>query len=319
MAGLITHFLVTREAIWSDDLDPGLINLLNANSDWVFLGSASPDLPYVIFIGDQAEWANHLHYLNTNALILAGQKLFNGQANALSHIDRIKLSWMLGYISHIITDVTIHPIIEGKDVVGPYSVDANKSPHRICEKVQDSLLFNELTRGLDITYAEYSDRFKNCARSNALSEVLTTWKNLLLGSYPAQQPVPDPNLWFNVFLHLFDSADNPGGVIAMFRHTQMLGEAFTREKVYDSKARLREKYPEDCKRYYDKIKLPSGETGTFKKDGFERAVKNVVEKWNKFYQSLSDSTIAIADIIPNWNLDTGQVIGVNGDITLWRA
>lgn len=317
MAGLITHFLVSRKAILSDNLDPGLVNLLAANSDWVFLGSASPDLPYVMFIGDQSSWADHLHYENTNALVLTAQKLFQGNAGLLNHIDRIRLSWLLGYVSHIITDVTIHPIIEG--IVGKYEIDANKSPHRICEKVQDSLIFNELMRGLDITYAEYSDRFRNCAHSNALAPLMEMWKNLLLGSYPAKQPVPDPNSWFNVFLPLFDSADNPDGVIAMFRHTQILGKEFTREKVYDSKARLREIYPDDCKRYYDEIKLPSGGVGTFKKDGFERSINNVVMLWNKFFQSLSDPSIAIADLIPNWNLDTGKVIGGNDDITLWRA
>ncbi len=312
MAGLITHFLVCDKSFRSSKIDSKLRKILRGFSDWVRLGAASPDLPYAVLIGSQKEWADHMHYENTNGIIIRGhEELRNG---ITTDTEKAKLAWLFGYISHVLVDATIHPIIEA--LVGPYSIEANREPHQYSEKTQDSLLFTEVMKGLELTYAEYSDSFDNCKSAHYFSDVMAFWKHLVDTTYPGKEPEADPESWFKTFRLLFDEADNKGGLAMISRH---VAHGWSRSKVYRKASDLRQNFQDDCDKYYDNIKLPYGRTGSFFVDGFQKSIANVIETWNTLWFGLSNP-LAVAELIPNWNLDTGRVIGaLDDDITLWRA
>lgn len=56
----------------------------------------------------------------------------------LLETDERILTWLFGYVSHLIADETIHPIVEA--IVGPYKDNSTK--HRIGEMTQDSLVYS---------------------------------------------------------------------------------------------------------------------------------------------------------------------------------
>src|SRR6185369_8201963 len=91
------------------------------------LGAVSPDYPYLaVGDSDAAKWADEMHYTRTGEMIKSGIKyikLLEGEPK------RKCLAWLLGYSAHVVTDVTIHPIVQLK--VGDYA--ENKKQHRVCE------------------------------------------------------------------------------------------------------------------------------------------------------------------------------------------
>lgn len=78
---------------------------------------------------------------------------------------------------------------------------------------------------------------------------------------------------------------------------------------------ITENSPELVEKYYSNIQMPNGTIGPFRTGGFEYAARNLATVWSKIGRSLF-STENIADIIPDWNLDTG--INQDTDIrTYW--
>ena len=105
------------------------------------LGAVSPDYPYLALgAAGAAAWADRMHYQRTGDMIKAGIEC----VRALTGAPRDKaLAWLFGYAAHVITDTTIHPVVELK--VGPYA--QNKKAHRECEMNQDAYIFQRLNIG----------------------------------------------------------------------------------------------------------------------------------------------------------------------------
>jgi hypothetical protein len=105
---------------------------------YIELGSVSPDYPYLALSDVNASvWADKMHYIQTGQMIHAGIKAIRLQP---AEVQNKLLAWLLGYASHVIADVTIHPIIELK--VGPYA--QNKTAHRVCEMHQDVYIYRRM-------------------------------------------------------------------------------------------------------------------------------------------------------------------------------
>ncbi|HEY6043736.1 MAG TPA: zinc dependent phospholipase C family protein [Nitrosospira sp.] len=81
-----------------------------------------------------------MHYEKTGDMIKAGINLIKNMEGAS---QQKAFSWLLGYTSHVIKDVTIHPVIELK--VGEYQKNTDK--HRICEMHQDAHILQRLNLG----------------------------------------------------------------------------------------------------------------------------------------------------------------------------
>jgi hypothetical protein len=296
MAGAFTHFVVCdvakrkRSTIGSE-----LWRLLNKHSQFLSLGAASPDLPYLSFKTGEVNWADVMHYEKTNSIVENGLKELKSTWYAKTTADDIKLVWLLGYASHLVADATIHPVVQA--IVGPY--EQNKEEHRLCEMTQDSLIFN-LQKKTDIYYAEFSEILKFCKESEHFDGLIEFWKHQVLYNYQDKGEEPHPALWFSTYTEAIDAAEGGGNIVGLFRHLG-IGSGY----IYKPKDEILANYPEYHEKYFLKVRLPDGSIGYFPKDGFDKTVNNVTEAWGSLYQGLSLAQFAASSFVKNWNLDTG--------------
>jgi hypothetical protein len=69
MAGAFTHFVICDQAKSKKQaLGVELWQLLNRNYQFMFLGAASPSLPYLSFKTGCVKWADVMHYEKTNSM-----------------------------------------------------------------------------------------------------------------------------------------------------------------------------------------------------------------------------------------------------------
>lgn len=295
MAGAFTHFIICDVAKRKRSIvDPELRKLLNRYSEFLFLGAASPDLPYLSFkIGD-INWADVMHYEKTNGIAINGHnELKKGWASRQA-ADEIRLIWLFGFVSHLVADATIHPIVQA--IVGPYA--QNQAEHRLCEMTQDALIYSERKK-TDIRYAEFSSALKFCNESEYFNNLMDFWTDLGIKTYFDNNAKPNPKLWFTTYSEAIDAAEGGSDIVAFFRHLG-IGSGF----IYKTKDEIISKSPQDYEKYFTKAKLPDGSISTFLNNGFDKTVDNVIDAWNTLYAGLS-STITVASFIKNWNLDAG--------------
>jgi hypothetical protein len=308
MAGAFTHLLICDVAKRRKSLSLPLRQLLNRYSQFLFLGAVSPDLPYLSFSLGTTNWADVMHYEKTNGIAVNGHGDLKSRWATHQPSDEILLGWLLGFVSHLVTDATIHPVVQA--TVGEYI--SHKEPHRICEMTQDSIIFNEVKNN-DVTYAEFSEVLKFCAESSEFPTLMDFWKKQIQAAYPEKEDDSDPSLWFSTYTAAIDVAEGGSGIVAFFRHAGLDGNF-----LYHNKVELQADYPQYCESYYQKVMLPANGTGTFKKEGFERAVRNVVDAWTYLFNGLTNDAV-VAELIRNWNLDTGVDMNSTppGEVTYW--
>ena len=296
MAGAFTHFIICDVAKRKRSVTvPELRKLLNKHSEFLFLGAASPDLPYLSFKTGGINWADVMHYEKTNGIAINGHNELKEVWASRQTADEIRLIWLLGYISHLVADATIHPVVQA--IVGPY--DQNQPEHRLCEMTQDSLIYFERKK-TDIRYGEFSSAFKFCSKSEHFNNLMDFWTEIGAKTYSDKNAEPNPKLWFTTYSEAIDAAEGGSDIVAFFRHLG-IGSGF----IYKTKDEIISKSPQDYEKYFTKAKLPDGRVGNFSKNGFDKTVDNVIDAWNKLFAGLT-STINVESIIKNWYLDTGE-------------
>ncbi|MDO9530917.1 MAG: zinc dependent phospholipase C family protein [Deltaproteobacteria bacterium] len=287
-----------------DALGMGLWQFLNKYYMFLYLGAESPDLPYLSLGGK--EWADAMHYRKTNGLVISGFEALRQVWSYKTPADEIQCAWLLGYVSHMVADAVIHPIV--KAIVGSY--EENKTEHRICELTMDSLIF-QAKKHIDITYAEFSDALKFCKDAAHFPELMEFWRTQLQSNYPEIDGRSDPSFWFETYTKAIDAIEGGSTVTAFFRHLGAGGNF-----VYLTSEEIVNEHSEDWRKYYLEVKLPEG-TGTFISHGFEKAVANLVKIWKGLYDGLSGASLQISQLVKNWDLDTGGDSDAHGVITFW--
>ena len=161
MAGPYVHCLVSRAAlgnIYSDNLFIRYRSITNPDENaqffpYICLGSVSPDYPYPALgieeinsrkDGNGWTWGDKFHKQNTGDFIDIGiQKLRDDVAQGRSATPAFlkKAAWLMGYYSHVITDLVIHAVVY--DLVGG-CYETHKRSHLHCEVTEDSLLFYDV-------------------------------------------------------------------------------------------------------------------------------------------------------------------------------
>jgi hypothetical protein len=305
MPGPFTHLMIVDEAKSREEaLGTALWQFLNKYYRFLYLGAESPDLPYLSLGGK--EWADAMHYRKTNSLVISGFEALRQVWSYKTPADEIQCAWLLGYVSHMVADAVIHPIVNA--IVGPY--EKNKTEHRICELTMDSLIF-QAKKHIDITYAEFSDALKFCKDAAHFPELLEFWRTQLQSNYPEINDVPDPLFWFETYTKAIDAVEGGSTVTAFFRHLGAGGNY-----VYLTSEEIINEHSEDWRKYYLEVKLPQG-TGTFLSDGFEKAVANLVRIWRGLFDGLSGAGLQVSQLVKNWDLDTGGDSDVLGVKTFW--
>lgn len=256
------------------------------------LGAVSPDYPYLT-IGDSnaAKWADLMHYTLTGEMVRAGIKHLRPLQG---EIQRKCLAWLLGYCAHVITDVSIHPIVELK--VGTYA--DNKTGHRICEMNQDAYIFPRLELGDSGLSDHLESGIANCTQSSDDSldqDIVSLWKNILREVHPteyAENP-PDIDKWHDGFNIVVETISEAGNHLLPFaRHL-----AADSGVVYPS-------FDEVDRQFIDNLKTPMGYENY---DAiFDKAVANVGSIWVHVANGVLNNDVTYLAQIGDWNLDTGR-------------
>ncbi|HET8790961.1 MAG TPA: zinc dependent phospholipase C family protein [Modicisalibacter sp.] len=270
----------------------------------VELGAVSPDYPYLdISIGSSAKaWADKMHYTDTGEMIRAGLELLP-EAPAE---DREKaLAWLMGYAAHVVTDLTIHPVVESR--VGPYAQNAKE--HRICEMHQDAHVFQRLGLG-PVGIAEHLDsgigRCSEPESDDLDSVVALLWRQMLERVYPheyASNP-PNPCDWHSGFKTIVDAAEEGYKLFPFARHVAA-GQGLTypaQEKIDSS--------------YIESLATP-GNIPMHYDDIFDHAVENILVMWRDMGEALERADAPLFAKLGAWNLDTGR--DADGQYVYWRV
>ncbi|MBN3191427.1 zinc dependent phospholipase C family protein [Pectobacterium brasiliense] len=265
------------------------------------LGSVSPDYPYLaIADSGAAEWADKMHYEKTGDVV---QSLAKG-VMALQGAEKEKaLAWLLGYVAHVVTDMTIHPVVE--DIVGPYA--QNKREHRICEMNQDAHIFPRLGLG-EVGLSEHlKSGMQRCSQDGQLDETIKRlWESALQQTYTQafSGNKPDINKWNSRFLFMVgEIAEEGNRLIPLARHV-----AVNLGLTYPAVAELDQQF-------LTNIATPGGRKNY--DDVFDLAVIHVVEAWRLVAESVEKSDVDALSFFGHWNLDTGR--DVNTDkLVYWK-
>jgi hypothetical protein len=309
MAGAFTHIIIsdigkTRQK----QLGTELFQLLNKHYRFLFLGSVSPDLPYLSLKTGGINWADVMHWEKTDSNFNIGYEELKTSWYLESEIDRAKLVWLMGYVSHMIADATIHPVV--KEIVGEYN-DETKDKHRICEMTQDSIIFFNHRNGEDIRYGEFADIVHYCKNSEHFEEFIAFWKRIMEVNYPEKGEEPYPELWFKTYSAAIDFADGKSVFAGLFRHVGP-GKSF----IYKTAEEIKDSEQDNYANYFEKVKLPGGTTANFE-EVFEKAVNNVVGAWRTIYSGLTTNVVPVKVVKP-WNLDTGiDMQSLSKEVTYW--
>jgi hypothetical protein len=311
MPATFAHFLMAREAIERMGAEDALYSgVLKMKNNFVVMGAAGPDYPYltdvilygVLHIGHN--WANRMHYENVTRFIGEG-------VNKLSMMDKkgdqfeTCLAWLAGYVSHVIADSFVHPVIN-RIVNGIYIFTHEEHGH--CELIQDIYIFKKIT-DTDIINAAAQDQ-KTFAYLDILNDcsdpedpdkihphIRSFWGDLLQAAHPHASPYfkdINPDEWHknykarvnfiadarSIFRHVLDIANAPRYVA-----WTKIGQA------------EREKYTEDCL-------LPDGSSCSYE-TLFERTVNLMVSKWKALFSLIDTGGGSLPLLVRDWDLDTG--------------
>lgn len=268
------------------------------------LGAVSPDYPNLVSAdGNAAQWADAMHCTRACEMIESGVRRVRGAKGTAR--DK-QLAWLLGYCAHVVTDVSIHPVVQAQ--VGVYS--ENQRQHRICEMNQDSHIYRRMNQG----EIGESDRFAltvaQCSNSDDRSQldrdIVTLWQGMLEDVYPelfVAYP-PDCSSWHKEFVAA--SAGDTGPV-----------RLFPLAGVIAAKMNL--PYPAfDMvdRQYVEDLALPLEMPNYLNYDDiFDRAVGNVAAVWGMVGQAVSADDVSCMPRFGDWNLDTG--CDEHGRLAFW--
>ncbi len=267
------------------------------------LGAVSPDYPYLALgDSDAAEWADAMHSIQTGEMIKSGIKNIKEMSG---EVKLKSLAWLLGYTAHLVTDVTIHPVVQLK--VGDYA--QNKTRHRVCEMNQDAYIFQRLNLG-EVGLSEHLDSgiIECCdpVDENQLDkEIVRLWGLMLQEVHPGMYATnpPDINKWHGGFSFVVDNVAEEGNHLFPLARHVAAGLGLT----YPSVAEI-------DKGFIEGLKVPTGETNKYDSI-FDGAVTNVSSEWNLIAKGIYSEDKTYLTQIGNWNLDTGR--DENNELVFW--
>lgn len=308
MPGAFAHLTIANLATGDNNLEGASLNTdakiaIAENMSYIELGCVSPDYPYlaISILEDNAKWADYMHLDNkTDIMIRKGIEL----VSELDGFERDKaFAWLCGFVSHIVADVVIHPVVELK--VGPYQ--GNERAHRVCEMHQDSHIYQRLELGA-IGLAEHlSTGIGKCSDSNDNDKIDPTikriWMEILQSVRPDEFSENAPNIdsWhksFNQNVSLFEEGNK---LHPLARHVAVnAGMTYPAEDSIDMQ-------------YIEDLEVP---TGTKNYDDIvDIAIAKVVEAWKILCDAVYQNEEAQLAHFGGWNLDSGR--DTNDELVYW--
>lgn len=310
MAGTFAHItLVDSICQNANDLDkissltPKMKRALMQFTNFCELGAISPDTPYLkLLSADATRWGNVMHYWKTADFLRQAIPYVTKMDFRLTNTQKC-FAWLFGYTAHIVTDLTVHPVINLR--VGPYA--QNKLQHRLCELNQDVYIFHNLGFG-DVNTAEYIKRcgIGSCndkADGDKLDATIRKLWNYCLGGFPlniikmkdglqAPEAPPEQDEWFNHYVKMIDKFAEEGGRFPFLCREFVEADGLV--------------YPQLDKvdmTFIHKLKLPDGTSSDYEQV-FDRARQNVMTTWGYMGIALDKGDKTLFPLA-NGDLDTG--------------
>ena len=319
MPATFAHCLLAREAVTrlgKPDYFPGVLKTKN---HFVTMGATGPDYPYltdvaksVLHIGHS--WANRMHYENVDGFILEAVKKLS-QMDKKSDQFKNCLAWFCGYVSHVIADSYIHPVVNCT-VNGTYIF--THTEHGRCELIQDIYIFWTKT-GTDISAAAardgqtfgYLNILDDCSDpenpDNMHPHIKMFWTDILKAAHPnASVYFEDivPDTWHKNYKARVDFAADSRSI---FRHVLDIVNA----PRYVPWIQIKQ---DERSKYIDGVVVPGGTKLPYEKV-FSQAVDRIVATWKKLFPFIDTGKVPSAVLVKDWNLDTGVD---ESKIDLWK-
>jgi hypothetical protein len=255
------------------------------------LGAVSPDYPYLVLHDEgAAKWADTMHWTRVGEVLKAGV----AAVGAMDGEGRNKaFAWLLGYASHVATDVTIHPMVNLK--VGPYA--QNKTAHRRCEMNQDAHIWQRMNLG-NVGLSEHlRSGMSRCATGGAVdAAVKATWEGMLRTVHADEfaRNAPKIDKWHAAFDLMVDKIGEEGNrLMPIARHVGV-----DCGLTYPLVTEIEQTYIRD-------LRVPGNKSMDYD-DIFDHAMESVSGVWVAIEAAVFRGNQAMLASIGNWNLDTGQ-------------
>jgi Zinc dependent phospholipase C len=289
----------------------------------------SPDLPYAaqrVGINNATDkngwtWGDNCHKQSTGSFIKVGMQALRVTEDKKDELFLKQAAWLLGYYSHIITDLVVHAVIY-KLVGGCY--EKHQKEHLASEVIQDSILFAELYSTppkelIDVKFV--FSVLENCEVAVHMEGGATTitdyildndiaefWNAILKQNYSEFYATEKPNIqdWFRVYLAV------------MKLGTTALARDVAHDMAYQ---RSTEILQADKQRCYYTITLPDGRPGTYRRDVFDKAVSAVAQGMKVFLSAISNKKMfdSLIGRLGPWNLDKGTRSVTDPHFALWKG
>ncbi len=310
MAGTFAHITLVDSLCQNADaldtissLTTKMKRALMQSVNFCEFGAVSQDTPYLkLLCADAARWANVMHYWQTTEFIRRAIPYVN--ALDFRRTDTQKcFAWLFGYTAHIVTDFTVHPVINLR--VGPY--EQNKLRHRVCELNQDVYIFHKLGFG-DVSTAEYIKRcgIESCADEadddKLDPDIRKLWCYCLEGfppgsikmkdGLPAPKDPPDPDEWFAHYVGMIDKFAEEGGKFPWLCR-----------EIIGSKGLVYPQLNEVDQTFIQNLKMPDSTTADYDYV-FEQAQQNIMKSWCELGAALDAGDQSLFTLA-NGDLDTG--------------
>ncbi len=305
MPGSYAHITLVNEAsekrrlIKISGFPQEAIEAAGLHLNFLELGSISPDYPYLDLASlDSKEWADAMHYTHTYQAIYEGINLIRQLPPGLA--KEKCLAWIMGYTGHVITDMSIHPVVELR--VGPY--EGNSTQHRRCEMHQDVFIFRRMGTGMPQTASHLKATVLTCHapddRERLDPDVKKIWEEILRKVYPKifSNDPPDMDKWHRRCYNSLEKVlPTTSRFIGFARHVcDGLGFSYPTPDELDSS-------------FIKNLAVPSpeGESRKMNYDAiFDLAITNVQQEWLKVTRQALGYGELLAFQDDEWNLDTGR-------------
>ncbi|TAL18585.1 hypothetical protein EPN96_00955 [bacterium] len=265
------------------------------------LGSVSPDYPYLVFEESSKRWADAMHYTRTGGIVRAGVRALRemrGDAQLKC------LAWLFGYASHVVADVTIHPVLD----INVCTYAEHPKLHRICEMHQDVYIFQRMRVGGVGEHLKTGIRSCVGKGKTIYSNIDRFWSSLLQEVHPAEYAANKPGIkkWHERFCLVIDAIDEGDHLPEIFQH--MLSE---QGAVYPSLLQVKSSY-------LTGMRTPGGARPLHYDEIFDQAVLNARKVQLEIARGVFEGGEEYASLIQDWNLDTGKV-SENGPVAFWEG
>jgi hypothetical protein len=217
------------------------------------------------------------------------------------------MSWLLGYCAHVVTDMTIHPVVQAK--VGVYA--ENQRQHRICEMNQDSYIYRRMNLGAIGESDCFALVVARCGdfddRTRMDRDIVTLWQGMLADVHADMciSNPPECDSWHREFTAMV--ADNSSTSIRLF---PLAGVISTKMGL------AYPPYDEADRQFVDGQALPLENPLYLGYDEiFDRAVDNVGDLWRMVEQAVTAEDPVNPSMFGDWNLDNGR--DERGRLVFW--